>query len=389
MRSTAKLLLVAALMGAAVVSAWSVSAHGYQLEYTFEGGDDGNAPDSGMIEVGSLLYGTTTKGGVGASGTIFSLDPATGTKRTLYSFLGGADGANPWGSLINFKGKLYGATMNGGGSQCGGTGCGTLFSFDPVSRVENTLHAFPGSDQATPNTMLAVGKKLYGVTTGGGGNNGTIFTLDPKTNTVETVYRFTGGDGQSPIGPPILVDGMLYGVTYAGGDYKIGVVYKFDPVKHTEAVVHEFGVGGGGGGAVPLSGLTEVGGILYGTTVLGGAGPGVVFSVDPATGAEQVVHDFQGTGDGSEPTHGSLALVNGTLYGVTSLGGINGCGAVYSVDPATGAEKVIHSFDCTRPSSPDEGVFYIDHRLFGTLLGGGNKQDCGTSGCGGLFSIKP
>ena len=46
------------------------------------------------------LYGTTSGGGSGGSGTVYKIDPA-GTETILYSFgIGNADGAIPSGDLI-------------------------------------------------------------------------------------------------------------------------------------------------------------------------------------------------------------------------------------------------------------------------------------------------
>src|ERR1700760_3433431 len=58
---------------------------------------------------------------------------------------------------------------------------------------------------------------------------------------------------------------------------------------------------------------------------------------------ESVLWSFGAVPDGEVP-HSALILVNGKLYGTTSNGGINRGGAVFSVDPATGAETVLHSF---------------------------------------------
>src|ERR1700734_3589997 len=72
-------------------------------------------------------------------------------------------------------------------------------------------------------------------------------------------------------------------------------------------------------GTVPVTNLTSVRGMLYGTTTQGGAncvdenGCGAVFALDPTTGAETVLYSFcdqQNCADGSEPISG-LIDVNG------------------------------------------------------------------------------
>src|SRR6266571_7211105 len=58
-------------------------------------GLDGVAPPAGLVLSGNTLYGTTAKGGVSNSGTIFAVNTDGSGFPTLYAFTGGADGANP------------------------------------------------------------------------------------------------------------------------------------------------------------------------------------------------------------------------------------------------------------------------------------------------------
>src|SRR6185312_2310327 len=106
--------------------------------WSFGSGADGRYP-SALISVDGMLYGTTNSGGQGCNGNgcgvVFSIDPATGAEKVLYSFCSKAncaDGAIPDGGLINLNGMLYGTTEIGGAvtSTCT-SGCGTVFSFDP------------------------------------------------------------------------------------------------------------------------------------------------------------------------------------------------------------------------------------------------------------------
>jgi uncharacterized repeat protein (TIGR03803 family) len=81
-------------------------------------------------------------------------------------------------------------------------------------------------------------------------------------------------------------------------------------------------------GGNPYAGVINVNGMLYGTTQFGGDGAGVVFSLDPSTGAETVLHAFSSTGgDGQLPSAG-LVLVKEILYGATAGGGANNCGTI-------------------------------------------------------------
>ena len=52
-------------------------------------------------------------------------------EKVLYSFQAGTDGADPQGPVYLFDKMLYGTTASGGGTGCGGNGCGTLFRVKP------------------------------------------------------------------------------------------------------------------------------------------------------------------------------------------------------------------------------------------------------------------
>jgi uncharacterized repeat protein (TIGR03803 family) len=79
--------------------------------------------------------------------------------------------------------------------------------------------------------------------------------------------------------------------------------------------------------------------------------------------------------------------VNGTLYGTTLDGGDTACncGTVFSLDPGTGAEKVLYSFlgDRIDGAGPYAGLINVMGTLYGTTYGGG-KHNHGTA-----FSLKP
>ena len=78
---------------------------------------DGKGPESSLVNLGGMLYGTTVNGGTGVAcdnpnpgcGTVFSLDPNTGAETVLHSFcreLFCPDGASPIAGLIAVRGIL-------------------------------------------------------------------------------------------------------------------------------------------------------------------------------------------------------------------------------------------------------------------------------------------
>src|SRR5580698_1324905 len=237
------------------------------------------------------------------------------------------DGLAPKADLTNVGGTLYGTTEFGGTHSCGSAynTCGTVFTLT-TSGTESVLHSFAGqSDGQWPLAPLTnVGGTLYGTTSEGGAYfGGTVFKIT-KSGTESVLYNFAGprdGDGSQPIAGLTNVGGTLYGTTYDGGegycyyDSGCGTVFSVT-TSGTERVLYRFA--GGSDGASPEGGLTNMGGVLYGTTYSGGANNyGVIFAV-LKQGSEYVLYSFAGDYDGSNPFAGMID-VNGTLYGTTAV----------------------------------------------------------------------
>jgi uncharacterized repeat protein (TIGR03803 family) len=307
------------------------------------------------------------------------------SSKVLYSFRGSEDGANPYAALIKVKGMFYGTTAYGGAN-----GDGTVFSITP-SGTETVLHTFGGSgDGNIPFAGLVnVKGTLYGTTSQGGANCGslggcgTVFAITPSGT--ETVLHSFGssGDGNGPLSGVINLNGTLYGTTMEGGANGDGTVYSIRP-SGMEKVLYSF-KGGPGDGEFPLAGVINVKGTLYGTTVYGGAncgssgGCGTVFAFT-RSGSESVLYSFKGSsGDGDRPYAG-LINVNGTLYGTTHLGGANSFGTVFSIT-TTGTESVLHSFGGSGDGEyPYASLINVKGNLYGTTIEGG------ANGAGTVFS---
>jgi hypothetical protein len=102
-------------------------------------------------------------GGVGGDGVIFD-QPLSGTYTVLHTFTGG-DGANPnAGLVLSLKGFLYGTTFAGGLTGCnvsGTKGCGVVFKLQPVTRSYSRVYTFKGgADGANPYAGVVLGAGL-------------------------------------------------------------------------------------------------------------------------------------------------------------------------------------------------------------------------------------
>jgi uncharacterized repeat protein (TIGR03803 family) len=320
--------------------------------HRFAGGSDGEQPSAGLAYVNGQFYGTTGHGGGSGCdgygcGTVYSVSKS-GIETVLHHF-GRREGTYPLAGLTNMSGTLYGTTFQGSGTRCGGAGCGTVYSVSTTGVVK-TLHQFGrAGDGANPATnLIEMNKRLYGTTSKGGGSGcggtgcGTVYTIS-ATGVERVVYRFRGGsDGAYP-NALTKVNGTLFGTTQGGGDSPAcadgcGTVYSLKP-NGAEGLLYNFK--GRSDGAYPVSGLINVTGTLYGTTSKGGSdglrcsgyGCGTVYSVSTA-GAERVLHRFAGRTDFDNPV-APLIFANGNLYGTTTQGGRGcygpGCGTVFAL----------------------------------------------------------
>ncbi len=262
------------------VFAASLVTGAVQPLYRF-GNPPGPCQPNGVIYVAGALYGTSSCGGAFVkgkwTGTVFEVNPSTGTQTTLYTFTGKADGGLPLTGLTYAAGALYGTTSLGGAS-----GYGVVFKIDPVSGKETVLHSFAGAaDGSAPNDLIFSNGLLYGTSRAGGANNGgTVFSIDPATGAEITLHSFGGnGDGSAPVGALASVGQLLYGTTSAGGDSNNGMLFSIDASSGAEAVLHDFEFSDG---ATPIGALTYAKGIVYGTTSGGGtSGNGTIFQYAP------------------------------------------------------------------------------------------------------------
>ena len=281
-----------------VVLTWVCGAKAASTEkvlYSFRGTPNASIPTSNLIsdDAGSL-YGTTERGGISdgyyGNGTVFKLSPTSSHWREtiLYKFSGGSDGKYPSSGLIRDNaGNFYGTTLEGGSSSCG---CGVVFEVDSGGTV-TVLYSFTQTDGENPSGGLIFDSRgdLFGTTQNGGAyGNGVVFELIPSSDgswTEKVLYSFTdnSGDGANPETGVVMDNaGNLYGTTESGGNSPYnGTVFE---LKHTgsgwtESILYAFT--GGADGGRPFAGLTIHKGNLYGTTISGGSGAGVVFELQP------------------------------------------------------------------------------------------------------------
>ena len=207
---------------------------------------DGALPCGGLILSGSTLYGTTSAGGTGGAGVVFSMNTSGGSFTVLHNFTPldpvaatNTDGAFPSSGLVLSDGALYGTTLAGGAG-----GKGVVFSIGANGAGYSVLHHCSATDPltrtnvdgASPCAPLALSAGyLYGTASAGGaGASGTVFCLSTNGAQFQTLYAFTAmdsstgtnRDGALPVAGVLPVGDSVYGTAFSGGPGGMGTVFK-------------------------------------------------------------------------------------------------------------------------------------------------------------------
>jgi len=258
-----------------------------------------------------------------------------------------------------------------------------LFSYNLSTNTLTTLYSFPTGiiTDKGKNPLASVIYEsgiLYGTTNAGGSyNKGTLFSYNLSTNTLTTLHSFdgTGSNGSQPQASVIYQGGILYGTTLLGGNGDKGTLFSYDLASSNLTTLHSF-TGTGTDGTQPSAGVIYQGGILYGTTNRGGSNDkGILFSYDLASGTLTTLYSFTGT-DGTQP-NATVIYQSGILYGTTNRGGSNDNGTLFSYDLASDNLTTLHSFTGTGTDGiyPSTGVIYESGILYGaTRIGGSSNK---------------
>ncbi|MGC4013913.1 MAG: hypothetical protein QM755_05265 [Luteolibacter sp.] len=223
----------------------------------------GSSQKSVLVPDGNgMLWGTTSRGTSADGGSVFRIDPITGTAVTVIEFTG-SSGANignwPTGTLSLYNGMLWGTTAYSSNQ------AGTLFKINPATGVRTTVRTFDSSlfpitamtlddsgwfwgigrpvnewssvfkVNATTGALInssttyserffhdnlawdGVGS-IWAVTTG---TFGQLMRINRATMKIETIADFTNASGITPGSLPTSLwserPGEVLGLTYQGG----------------------------------------------------------------------------------------------------------------------------------------------------------------------------
>ncbi len=256
------------------------------------------------------------------------------------------------------------------------------------AQTYSIVHVFgngtPTNDGQNPCVPLITGLNgnFYGMTTQGGtADHGTVFMMTPQ-GVVTILHSFEDGsvtnDGFNPSTLMQTPDGTLWGTTTQGGTSypSVGAVFKIT-TQGVYSIVHAFQ--GTSDGSDPSGMVLGTDGNFYGTSTFGqtNGGHGVFWKMTPQ-GVLTGIYTFQANGstDGSGPSGGLVEGTDGNFYGITfsGLGETLVGGMIYSMTPA-GVRTIIHGF-ADGTGRPAGGLMAAsDGNMYGMTAIGGTYND--------------
>ncbi len=288
----------------------------------------------GGILVTDTNAGTDPSGGTSEWGVLYRLtpDPVTGdlVRTVLTDFGVGADtGRNPRAVTVEADGQILVTTGLPGTLN----DKPLLVRVDPATGARAILSDFRDSSQG----VLGIEPRGIAIEAGGailvidaqGGPNalGELFRINPQTGFRTSVSRFnTPILGLTPTSVAVEATGQILVTDEGHQTTPLGLLFRIDPQSGLRTVLSDFNTGANTGREPEGVALEADGQILVVDKHAGPLTRGMLFRVDPQTGAREIVTDFgTGANQGSDPL--ALAVVpptQGTLTVVTEVVNDNG-----------------------------------------------------------------
>ena len=262
------------------------------------------------------------------------------------------------------------------------------------------LHTFTNSlpDGNQPLSIsLGPDGVIYGVTFGGGTNanpGGTIFKVNRDGSGYAQLHSFdatTTGNSNSVTAVPAMTfpqygglsltlsrEGILYGTTLMGGANNQGTVFKLNRDGSGFATIRDFGPGD----ANPITLMQGNDGALYGTTWRDGSGAGTIFRLTTDGNNYTVLYTFTST-DGFMPVEPLMQAQDGLLYGSLYLGtSASQLGTIFKINPVDHNYTVLRHLAAADGFHPTRLTQMSDGNLYGTVITGP-----GVSSHGAIFQM--
>ncbi len=339
----------------------------YPVLYTLSG-TNGETPEAGVAISNNVLYGTTWEGGAYGYGCIFSIHTDGSNYKKILDFNDTNGGYS--GTTLNVIGyKLYGMTGQGGKYKYG-----CIFSIDTNGVGYKDMYDFNSSTQPG-NFMTLSNGYLFGML----GQyqypavySEIIFSIDTNGTGYKTIHSFPAGGYGSQSGGLTQAGGKFYGISRSGGTMGYGSIFSIDANGNNYKDLYD--CDSLNGRLAGINSLVISGSKMYGVSTSGGTNNvGYVFSMDTAGGNYKNIYSII-TKDGNEyyPT-GSLVLSGSTLYG-------QGVNAVFSIDSSgTGYTELL---DLPPNVFTNNSIILSGNNIYGTSVNSDN------GGWGTVFNYK-
>jgi uncharacterized repeat protein (TIGR03803 family) len=357
-----QLLWLSIALALALASTASAQSYRVLKSFTSTAGSgnypDGAHPYGGLLVLEGTLYGMATWGGQPGNGTVFKLN-TDGSGFTVLKNFDDAGGSCPCQGLIGSNGTLYGVTRWGGSG-----GLGVVFKLNTDGSAFTVLKNFTGSDGEQPYCTLALdGSTLYGTAMSGGtSSNGVVFKMNTDGSGYAVLKHFRGNDGQRPMGNLALSGTGLYGTTDWGGANGCGVVFKINTDGSGYVILKNLDLSA----AYPLGGVVLSGATLYAASSF----PGALFKLNTDGSGYGVLRGLS-SGDGTG-LYGGVVVAGNTLYGATASGGdASNDGVVFQLNVDGSGFAVLKNFSASDGRNAWGSVAFVNGVLYGTTLYGG------------------
>jgi uncharacterized repeat protein (TIGR03803 family) len=222
----------------------------------------------------------------------------------------------------------------------------------------------------------------------------TLWGHAATAQTLTVLHTFTNSpDGDRPAGGLLLSSNLLYATTQLGGAAGVGTVFRCNADGSDLTNLFSFTPLSGrtnGTGAYPGALLAQSGNMLFGVSFYGGVfGVGMIFRINIDGTGFTNLYSFSAlvgldtNSDGAYPT-AALLVSSNTLYGTASQGGAWGLGTLFRINTDGTGFTNFYTFTSSESSSansPSGNLILSGGKLYGTAAGGGFSEE------GTLFQI--
>lgn len=347
-----------------------IYSNAYNTIFEFDGTNSGDSPSQPPIYYNGKFYGTTYAGGAYSSGVIYSVN-IDGSNFTVLKDMDVNDG-----TYLTSKLYLIGTTLYGVASVGGANNEGTLFKIQIDGSGFAVLHDFDyTNDGSSPVNGLAYdGTYFYGACFGGGINGlGTAWKALPSGANFTKLVDFDANGG-NPYGRPYVSSGVIYITLSSGGDNTDGSIYSLNTDGSNLQALHMFS---SPFGSFPFGALIEINHQLWGITSSGGTyNGGVIFKLDKDGNNYTVVRELKvNANDAADPYYCELTNVGDFVYTTSYDGGSKMYGALISIKTDGSAYNILQDFDLPDGVSPYSSPIVVGNKLYGVTTGGGTNYN--------------